>query len=447
MKEERIILEVVNKPPRSEWQRICQRPVMERASILTLVSSVLKEVKDSGEDALIEYSRRFDGFEGDTVIVSQEEISSGHEFVSAQLKSAIAVAQSNIEKFHAIQLPNSRLIETMLGVKCWQEFVAIEKIGLYIPGGTAPLFSTVLMLGVPARLAGCKELVLCTPPLKKEKSIALFGTELKIHPTISYVADLLKIDKVFCVGGAQAIAAMAYGTESVPKVYKIFGPGNQYVTAAKQVVASEGVAIDMPAGPSEVMILADESAVPEFVAADLLSQAEHGKDSQAMLVTNSLDIVTRVKESVASQLTTLERAEIAQSSLFNSKAIILDSTQDMFEFANIYAAEHLIVALKDADGSSRYINNAGSVFIGNFSPESVGDYASGTNHTLPTNSFARAWSGVTVQSFMKSITYQQLSRDGLKGIAAVVEEMALAENLHAHARAVSIRMQSQYLEE
>jgi histidinol dehydrogenase len=361
--------------------------------------------------------------------VSEKEISGSAALISSELRKAIQTAAANVQLFHEKQVQEIEIIETMPGVQCWRKMVGIEKVGLYIPGGTAPLFSTILMLGIPARIAGCKEVVLCTPPDK----------EGNLHPAILFTTQLVGITKIYKIGGVQAIAAMAYGTETVPQVYKIFGPGNQYVTCAKQLIQQEGIAIDMPAGPSEVCVLADESANPSFVAADLLSQAEHGVDSQVMLVTSSSLLVENVQMEIEKQLAVLNRKEIAAKALENSTIILVKDIDEGIHLANEYAAEHLIIACKDDQIIAGKIINAGSVFLGNYSPESVGDYASGTNHTLPTNGFARAYSGVSVDSFVKKITYQRISKEGLDNIGRVVELMAEAEGLTAHANAVRIR--------
>ena len=363
-------------------------------------------------------------------MVSEKELDNATQQVTPELKAAITIAKNNISTFHTQQLQQEQLIETMPGVKCWRKSVAIEKVGLYIPGGTAPLFSTVLMLAVPATLAGCKEIVLCSPPQKD-------GT---INPVILFAAKLAGITKIFKAGGAQAIAAMAYGTESIPKVYKIFGPGNQYVTCAKQLVQADNIAIDMPAGPSEVCVLADDSADPSFVAADLLSQAEHGADSQVFLVTTSKLLADRVKSEIDKQLKELPRKKMALQALENSKAVIVETIEDGIELVNEYAAEHLIISCANDEAIAEQIINAGSVFLGNYSPESVGDYASGTNHVLPTNGFARSYSGVSVDSFVKKITWQKLSKEGLTRIGPTVELMAETEGLQAHANAVRKRL-------
>jgi histidinol dehydrogenase len=368
----------------------------------------------------------------DELLVSEEEINSAAELLDDSLKAAIKHAKSNIEKFHSHQLITEPTIEIMPGVLCWRESVAIEKVGLYIPGGSAPLFSTVLMLGIPAAIAGCKEVILCTPP----------GKQGKIHPAILFTAQLVGISKIYKVGGAQAIGAMAYGTATIPKISKIFGPGNQYVTAAKQLVQKDGIAIDMPAGPSEVAVLADETAIPSFVAADLLSQAEHGADSQAILVTTSEKLVEQVQQEIEKQLNDLPRKEVAEKALEDGRIILVKTIEDGVEIINEYAPEHLIISCKQDDAIGEKIINAGSVFLGNYSPESVGDYASGTNHTLPTNGYAKAYSGVSVDSFVRKITFQKLSKEGLQAIGKTVELMAEAEGLEAHKNAIAVRMKN-----
>ncbi|WP_276504995.1 histidinol dehydrogenase [Terrimonas pollutisoli] len=425
-------MQIVEYPKRNEWEQLLQRPVLEQLSLAKMVKKLLLKVKEGGDKAVRKMTKDFDGVKIKKLLVSKEEIEQAIATVADELKEAITIAASNITSFHQSQLLSESLVETMPGVKCWRRSVAISKVGLYIPGGTAPLFSTVLMLGIPAKLAGCKEIVLCTPPQKD-------GT---INPAVLFTARLAGITKIFKAGGAQAIAAMAYGTESIPKVDKIFGPGNQYVTCAKQMIQSEGIAIDMPAGPSEVCVLADETGNPSFIAADLLSQAEHGADSQTLLVTTSPVLADQVKAEVEKQVKELPREKFALASLANSKAIVLESLEDSIDLVNEYAAEHLIISCADDESIAQRITNAGSVFLGNYSPESAGDYASGTNHTLPTNGFARSYSGVSVDSFVKKITYQKLSKEGLANIGKTVELMAKAEGLDAHARAVSIRLKN-----
>jgi len=423
-------MQLFNNPSKQDWNGLLQRPYIDNTAVLQSVQSILSEVKQNGDAALRNLALKFEGAELKELQVSASEIEEAEVLLTTELKQAIQQAKENIFTFHSFQMHKPRSVETMQGIECWRKSVGIEKVGLYIPGGTAPLFSTILMLGIPASIAGCKEVVLCSPCNK----------EGKLHPAILFTANLVGIKKIFKVGGAQAIAAMAYGTESIPAVYKIFGPGNQYVTAAKQLIQVGGVAIDMPAGPSEVCVLADDTANPAFIASDLLSQAEHGVDSQVLLVSTSEPLVQKVLQEVKKQLEQLPRKDLAQKALNNSKAIVVNTMDDAIEMVNEYAAEHLIVCCRDAEAIAEKISNAGSVFIGNYSPESVGDYASGTNHTLPTNAFARAYSGVSVDSFVKKITFQKLSKDGLKNIAQTVIEMAEAEGLKAHANAVRVRI-------
>jgi histidinol dehydrogenase len=426
-------MQVIKNPERKDWKILLQRPYDDNRSVLESVQQILNAVKQHGDEALQSFTRKFGGVELQNFEVTASEISGSENKLTQELKEAIHQAHSNIESFHRSQLSKIDFIETMPGVKCWRKNVGIEKVGLYVPGGTAPLFSTVLMLGIPAKLSGCKEIVLCTP----------CNRDGEVHPAILFSAKLVGVDKIYKIGGAQAIAAMAYGTGSIDAVYKIFGPGNQYVTLAKQLVQMEGVSIDMPAGPSEVCVMADDTANPVFIAADLLSQAEHGTDSQVLLVTESEQVINRVQEEIANQLQELPRKEIAEKSLGNSKAILVKDAGEAVELVNEYAAEHLIISCKNADEIAEKITNAGSVFIGNYSPESVGDYASGTNHTLPTNGFARAYSGVSIDSFVKKITFQKLTQDGLRKIGKTVIEMAVAEGLQGHARAVSFRLDEQ----
>lgn len=408
-----------------------QRPYADNAAVLKAVQGILNEVKERGDTAVRDLTQRFTGVALENFSVSEDEINAAANELPEELKTAIQQAKNNIETFHKDQLSEPKVIETMPGIQCWRKSIGIEKIGLYIPGGTAALFSTVLMLAIPARLAGCREIILCSPCDK----------EGRLHPAILYAAQITGITKIFKIGGAQAIAAMAYGTETVPAVYKIFGPGNQYVTAAKQLVQMQGVAIDMPAGPSEVCMIADETANASFVAADLLSQAEHGGDSQVLLVSTKAEVVNEMQKELAKQLEKLPRKEMAEKALNNSKAVVVETIEEAIDLVNEYAAEHLIISCANADAIAEKITNAGSVFIGNYSPESVGDYASGTNHTLPTNGFAKAYSGVSVDSFVKKITYQKLSREGLKNISKTVVLMAEAEGLEAHAAAVKIRLE------
>ena len=424
------MINVIKYPERKEWQEITKRPVMENASLNKTVRKILAKVKEKGDRAVRKYTKEFDGVKLKKLGVSEKEIKSAEGKLSQQLKDAIKQAKTNIEKFHRSQVDEVKIIETMPGINCWRKSVSIEKIGIYIPGGSAPLFSTVLMLVVPAVIAGCKEIVVCSPPAKD-------GT---INPAILYAANLRGVTKIFKVGGVQAIGAMAYGTETIPKVFKLFGPGNQFVTAAKQIIQREGVAIDMPAGPSEVLVIADETAIPEFVAADLLSQAEHGEDSQAILLTISETIGLEVQRCIKQQLQELPRKEIAKKALANSKIVLLNSIEEAIELSNFYAPEHLILSSSNAEELTGKIISAGSVFIGNYSPESVGDYASGTNHTLPTNGYAAMYSGISVDSFVKKLTFQQLSKEGLENVGNTVMEMASAEGLVAHKNAVAIRL-------
>lgn len=409
-----------------------KRPALNTESLFDTVRGIIDRVRAEGDKAVIAYEAAFDKALLKSLAVSEEEMREGAALVSDELKEAITLAKGNIERFHEAQRFETKRVETMPGVTCWQKAVGIERVGLYIPGGTAPLFSTVLMLAVPAKIAGCKEIVLCTPPDK----------EGKIHPAILFAAQLAGVNKIFKAGGVQAIAAMAYGTESVPKVYKIFGPGNQYVTAAKQLVSLRDVAIDMPAGPSEVEVLADDTANPVFVAADLLSQAEHGVDSQAVLITTSEKLQKEVVQEVERQLAELPRKEIAAKSLANSKLILVKDIDEALELTNEYAPEHLIVETADYLAVAERVVNAGSVFLGSLSPESAGDYASGTNHTLPTNGYAKAYSGVSLDSFIRKITFQEITPDGMAAIGPAIETMAANEQLDAHKNAVTIRLKA-----
>lgn len=420
----------INYPDKSTWKEILKRPALDSTSLEATVKSILADIKLNGDSAVKKYALQFDKANLNSFEVNQNEIKSAETKLSTELKNAIQNAKSNIEKFHSAQKEITQPIETTSGVNCWRKSVGIEKVGLYIPGGSAPLFSTVLMLGIPAKLAGCKEIILCTPS----------DSNGNINPAILFAAQLVGVTKIFKVGGVQAIAAMAYGTESIPQVYKIFGPGNQYVTCAKQLINKEGVAIDMPAGPSEVAVIADETCVPAFVAADLLSQAEHGADSQVILVSNSEIVIKKVNEELELQLKALSRNTIAEKALQNSKAILVNSLEEGMELLNEYASEHLIIACSNADELAGKVVNAGSVFIGNYSCESAGDYASGTNHTLPTNGYAKAYSGVSLDSFVKKITFQKLSKEGINTIGNTIELMAEAEGLDAHKNAVSIRL-------
>lgn len=417
-------------PQRIEWQALAQRPVAEQVSLNTIVNQVFSEIRKDGDTAVKKYSLLFDDVELETFAVSKKALNDASEIVPEELKAAIRLAKSNIEKFHAAQIETANVIETSKGVECWRENRGIESVGIYIPGGTAPLFSTVLMLGIPAKLAGCKNIVLCTPPDKNGA----------INPVILYTASLVGITAVYSVGGIQAIGAMAFGTESIPKADKIFGPGNQYVTAAKQTAQSLGVAIDMPAGPSEVLIIADNTCNPSFVAADLLSQAEHGADSQVILLSDNETVVDKTLSTLKQQLQAIPRQAIAEKALGNSKAIVLKNINECVEFSNLYAPEHLILAVNEARKLIPQISKAGSVFLGNYSCESAGDYASGTNHTLPTNGYARSYSGVSLDSFVTKITFQELSKEGIRNIGPAIELMAEAEQLLAHKNAVSLRL-------
>lgn len=425
-------MKIIKFPKREEWAELLQRPALNTENLFDTVRSIIDRVKAEGDQAVLAYEEQFDKVQLDTLAVSQAEWESAEAMLPEELKVAIRLAKQNIETFHAAQRFESKKVETMPGVTCWQKAVGIEKVGLYIPGGTAPLFSTVLMLAVPARIAGCGEIVLCTPPDRAGK----------VHPAILFAAQVAGVDKIFKAGGVQAIAAMAYGTESVPKVYKIFGPGNQYVTAAKQLVSLRDVAIDMPAGPSEVEVLADATANPVFVAADLLSQAEHGVDSQAILITTSEQLLEEVQQEVERQLAALPRKEIAAESLVNSKLILVKSMAEAIEMTNAYAPEHLIIETNDYMEISEQIINAGSVFLGSLSPESAGDYASGTNHTLPTNGYAKAYSGVSLDSFIRKITFQEILPEGMAAIGPAIEVMAANEQLDAHKNAVTVRLKA-----
>ncbi|MGB3162112.1 MAG: histidinol dehydrogenase [Chitinophagaceae bacterium] len=426
------MMKMYSYPDKKIWPEIIKRPVADNSSLEKSVKKILQKVKEKGDKAVIKFTRQFDEVKLKNSTITSHEIMAAEVLLSDALKQAIQQAKINIERFHISQKEEVKKIETMPGVICWRQSVGIEKVGLYIPGGSAPLFSTVLMLAIPAQIAGSKEIILCTPP-------QMDGT---INPAILYTANLCGITKIFKVGGVQAIAAMAYGTESIPKVFKIFGPGNQYVTLAKQLVQQEGLAIDMPAGPSEVLIIADEGAIPEYVAADLLSQAEHGADSQVMLVTYSLSLVDGVKNEIEKQLSTLSRKKIAIKALENSKIILVKDLEEAVSFSNLYAPEHLILSCYEAQQTAQKITAAGSVFIGNYSPESAGDYASGTNHTLPTNGYAAMYSGVSLDSFVKRITYQQLTKEGLQNIGNTVMTMATAEGLDAHSNAVAVRLKN-----
>ncbi len=419
-------------PSKEQWPKIIQRPVFDSKALEVAVAAILEDVRLNGDDAVKKYALQFDKLQAGELKVTGPEIDEAIQLVDEDLKAAISIAKHNITAFHAAQKEPLQQIETTNGVVCWRKSVAIEKVGLYIPGGTAPLFSTLLMLGIPAILAGCSEIIVCTP----------CDSNGKINPVILYVANLLGLKNIFKIGGVQAIAAMAYGTASIEKVYKIFGPGNQYVTCAKQLVNKEGIAIDMPAGPSEVAVYADASCDPAFVAADLLSQAEHGADSQVLLVATTASIIEQVKIELEKQLNVLPRRAIAALALQNSNYVVMDDTTAAFDLLNAYAAEHLIIAADNAVALAEKVVNAGSVFLGHYAPESAGDYASGTNHTLPTNGYAKAYSGVSLDSFVKKISFQQLNKEGIKNIGPSVELMAAAEGLEAHKNAVSIRLKN-----
>lgn len=424
----------INKYPTKEiWQELVKRPALKREKLTEIITDIFYEVKKNGDKALIDFNKKFDGAEIKNINVSEKEIENSENLISDKLKNAIQKAKENITKFHASQNIEIEKIETTKGVFCWHENRAIEKVGIYIPGGTAPLFSTVLMLAIPAQIAGCKEIILCTPPDKNGN----------INPAILYTAKLCGVKKIFKTGGAQAIAAMTFGTESIPNVYKIFGPGNQFVVAAKEFAQNYNVAIDMPAGPSEVLVIADEKAVPAFCAADLLSQAEHGSDSQVIFISTDVKIFNETIEEVEKQLKEFPRNEFAQESLKNSHFILLETIEEAIDFSNLYAPEHLILAFENFEKYIPKIQNAGSVFLGNYSCESAGDYASGTNHTLPTNGFAKNYSGVSLDSFVKKITFQHLSKEGLQNLGKTIEIMAEAEGLFAHKNAVSIRLKTE----
>ncbi len=423
-------MNIVRYPGKNSWSELVKRPVLKKEQLNELIAEIFSEVKENGDAALLNFSKKFDSTEIKNICVSSEEIEKSVELVSPELKESIQTAKDNITQFHASQIPAIEKIETMEEVICWRENRAIEKVGIYIPGGSAPLFSTVLMLAIPAQLAGCTEIILCTPPDKS-------GT---INPAILFTAKLCGIAKIFKAGGAQAIAAMALGTESIPNVYKIFGPGNQYVVAAKEFAQNYNVAIDMPAGPSEVLVIADSQAVPEFCAADLLSQAEHGSDSQVIFITDNEKVLTETMMETEKQLKMLPRSQMAAKALKNSHFILMNSINEALQFSNLYAPEHLILAIINFENVLSQVQNAGSVFLGNYSCESAGDYASGTNHTLPTNGFSKSYSGVSVDSFVKKITFQHLSEKGLKNLGKTIEIMAEAEGLLAHKNAVTVRL-------
>lgn len=423
-------MHIIEYPAKEDWEKILARPQKDTALLEAAVRRIMEEVKLGGDRAVDKYSLEFDKVDLRERLVAESEWKAAETTLSEPLKAAIRQAKSNIQKFHSKQRVQEEEMETMPGIRCWRKSVPIEKVGLYIPGGTAPLFSTVLMLAIPAGIAGCREIVLCSPP----------GKDGRLHPAILYAASLTGVRKIYKIGGVQAIAAMAYGTETISRVHKVFGPGNQYVTCAKQLLQQEGVAIDMPAGPSELAVYADETAVPAFVAADLLSQCEHGPDSQAILTTTDKKIAEAVIREINLQIASLPRKDIARKALENSKTIIVKDGDQAMELLNAYAPEHLILACKNARVFASAVQHAGSVFIGNFAPETAGDYASGTNHTLPTNGYARAYSGVSVDSFIKKISFQELSAEGLSGIGQTLIEMARAEGLQAHAEAVEIRL-------
>ena len=423
-------MKLITNPDKSQWDDLLRRPVLETEHLFDTVRSLIDRVRREGDRAVLACEKQFDHVRLDSLAVTDAEMQEAAQLVSDELKAAIRLAHRNIETFHAAQRFEGRKVETAPGVTCWQKAVPIERVGLYIPGGTAPLFSTVLMLAVPARIAGCSEIVLCTPP----------GRDGRVHPAVLFAAQVAGVSRIYKAGGVQAIAAMAYGTESIPRVYKIFGPGNQYVTAAKQLVSLRDVAIDMPAGPSEVEVLADDTANPVFVAADLLSQAEHGVDSQAMLITTSARLQEAVRQEVERQLALLPRRDIAARSLENSKLIVVPNMDTAIELTNAYAPEHLIIETADYAQVAERVVNAGSVFLGSLTPESAGDYASGTNHTLPTNGYARAYSGVSLDSFIRKITFQEIRPEGLRTIGPAIETMAANERLDAHKNAVTVRL-------
>jgi histidinol dehydrogenase len=423
-------MQVFNFPSRDEWEQILARPLYDFKQIRKLVKPILNKVQEKGDKALFSFAEEYDHVRLKSLEVSAKALEEAESKITPALKAALDVAIANIRKFHLAQKQEDLVLETMPGVECSRRSLPIPSVGLYIPGGTAPLFSTVLMLGIPAVLAGCKNIIMCTPPNLKGK----------VHPAILYAAKKVGVQRVFMVGGAQAVAAMAFGTQTVPKVDKIFGPGNQFVTMAKQLVSERGVAIDMPAGPSEVAVFADDTAVPSFVAADLLSQAEHGRDSQVLLISTSEKLISKVQIEVDKQLAGLPRKDMAAQSLSNSRLVLVEDVDTAIAMLNAYAAEHLIIATANAEDVALRIQNAGSIFIGNYTPESAGDYASGTNHTLPTNGFARAWSGVSLDSFVKKVTYQKITAEGLKNLGPSVEVMAEEEQLQAHKQAVSIRL-------
>ena len=425
-------MKTIKFPEKDSWEKLCKRPEISRNDLEDVVKDIINSVKSESDKAVNYYSGKFDGvLPGDLKVTSDEILESAGQ-IPQKLKNAINIARKNIEQFHSAQLNTEPVIETSKGVRCWRKSMAIEKVGLYIPGGSAPLFSTLLMLGIPAKIAGCEEIIVCTPP----------GKNGRVSPLILYTAQLIGISQIFKAGGAQAIAAMACGTESIPKVWKIFGPGNQFVTKAKELVQQDGIAIDMPAGPSEVVVIADKAASPAFIAADLLSQAEHGPDSQVVMLTDNQELISEVKVELEKQLQQLPRKDIATKALENSMLILLSSIDDCLSFSNEYAPEHLIINVSDPGTLAEKVINAGSVFVGSFSCESAGDYASGTNHTLPTNGYARSYSGVSTESFLKKISFQEMKRDGIINLGPVIEIMAEAESLSGHRNAVSIRLKS-----
>ncbi len=426
------MIDIFLYPERNQWQELMKRAINDSAEVRSSVAGIINEVRAKGDEALREFSRKFDGVEIGKLRVSESEIDEADDIIAHPLKQAIAVAAKNISKFHKAQRMEEITVETVPGVKCSQRAVPISKVGLYIPGGNSPLFSTVLMLAIPARIAGCKKIVLCTPPNK----------EGKVHPAILYAARVAGVTEIYKVGGAQAIAAMAYGTETIPQVYKIFGPGNRFVMEAKQQVSTQTAAIDMPAGPSEVMIIADDQANPQFVASDFLSQAEHGIDSQSILLTTSKDFAQALPNVLEEMLNSLPRKDMMLKSLSHSRIIVLNDDKEIMDFANEYAPEHLIINHTFADTLADKVENAGSVFLGAYSPESAGDYASGTNHTLPTSGYAHAYSGVNLDSFCKKITFQRLTKEGLDSIGKEIEIMAENEDLMAHRLAVTVRMKN-----
>jgi histidinol dehydrogenase len=423
-------METIILPGRDKWKDLLKRPLLEKAGLEKVVGEIIADVRKRSDEALLELSRKYDGYAPENLRVLPPEIAEAANHVTDAMKQAIRIAKTNITKFHSAQIIKEKPVETTKGVTCWRKRVPIEKVGLYIPGGSAPLFSSLLMLGIPAKLAGCEQIIVCTPTDRNGK----------ISPEMLYTANLLGITDIFKTGGAQAIAAMAYGTGTIPAVYKIFGPGNQYVTKAKEMVQKDGIAIDMPAGPSEVLIIADSTAEAETVAADLISQAEHGPDSQVILLTDYHPLADKVKEELSKQAVSLPRNEIINKSLANSRLIVLPSLDDCFEFSNAYAPEHLIINTDNALLHGEKVKNAGSVFLGQYSCESAGDYASGTNHTLPTNGFARSYSGVSVDSFVKNITFQYITGEGIKNLGPSIELMASSEYLEGHKNAVSIRL-------